>query len=101
LERLLANEVPSSPAYDAAEALHDPQALHLGLEVEAMHPEMGRFRTVRAPYSFDGDADRQVAPPPVLDEHGTEIRSELERRRGEAASVRQRAGGVGRAPAPQ
>ncbi|MBO6717974.1 MAG: CoA transferase [Rhizobiaceae bacterium] len=78
-ERLLANEVPHSPAYDSNEALEDPQARHLGIKVSARHPEMGEFTTVRAPYNFDGSPDSEVLPPPTLDEHGAEIRAELER----------------------
>jgi crotonobetainyl-CoA:carnitine CoA-transferase CaiB-like acyl-CoA transferase len=77
---LLENEVPHSPAYDSNEALEDPQAVHLGIAVEAQHPQMGAFRTVRAPYAFDGAADGDVLPPPVLDEHGAEIRAEIESR---------------------
>jgi crotonobetainyl-CoA:carnitine CoA-transferase CaiB-like acyl-CoA transferase len=79
-ERLLANEVPHSPAYDSNEALDDPQAQHLNIAVSAQHPEMGNFTTVRPPYSFDGEADLDVLPPPVLDEHGTEIRAAVKKR---------------------
>jgi len=78
-ERLLAKEVPHSPAYDSDEALEDPQAVHLNIKVEAVHPTMGPFATVRAPYSFDGEADLDVLPPPTLDEHGAQIRNELSR----------------------
>jgi crotonobetainyl-CoA:carnitine CoA-transferase CaiB-like acyl-CoA transferase len=74
---LEAAEVPYSPAYDSDEALEDPQAKHLGIKVSADHPVIGTFTTVRAPYSFDGAADRSVRPPPLLDEHGAEIRAEL------------------------
>ncbi|MBL4732559.1 MAG: CoA transferase [Rhizobiaceae bacterium] len=74
---LLENEVPHSPAYDSDEALEDPQAKHLQIAVEATHPEMGQFKTVRSPFSFDGTAELEVIPPPVLDEHGDEIRAEL------------------------
>ncbi|MEJ8572019.1 CoA transferase [Microbaculum marinum] len=75
--RLLENEVPHSPAYDSNEALEDPQARHLQIEVAAEHPEMGEFRTVRPPYSFDGRPDLDVIAPPTLDEHGPAIRAEL------------------------
>jgi crotonobetainyl-CoA:carnitine CoA-transferase CaiB-like acyl-CoA transferase len=75
--RLLAAEVPHAPAYDADEALEDPQALHLQLKVTAEHPTMGTFTTVRPPYVFDGERDLEVIPPPVLDEQGAEIRAEL------------------------
>jgi crotonobetainyl-CoA:carnitine CoA-transferase CaiB-like acyl-CoA transferase len=72
-----AHEVPFSPAYDANEALEDPQAQHLQIKVSAEHPTMGTFTTVRAPYNFDGQPELDVVPPPVLDEHGAEIRAEL------------------------
>ncbi len=74
-------EVPYSPAYDSDEALEDPQARHLGIKVSADHAEMGTFTTVRPPYSFDGTADTQVLPPPMLDEHGAQIRDELRRKK--------------------
>jgi crotonobetainyl-CoA:carnitine CoA-transferase CaiB-like acyl-CoA transferase len=78
---LLERGVPHSPAYDSDEALDDPQARHLKIQVEAEHPEMGLFRTVRTPLSFDGEPDLDVMPPPTLDEHGAEIREELRRRK--------------------
>ena len=79
--RLLAAEVPHSPAYDSNEALDDPQAQHLHIKVSVPHGEMGEFTTVRPPYSFDGEPELDVLPPPVLDEHGAEIREELRRKR--------------------
>ncbi|MGD1876819.1 MAG: CaiB/BaiF CoA transferase family protein [Kiloniellaceae bacterium] len=80
-EKLLAAEVPHSPAYDSNEALEDPQAKHLHIAVHAQHPQMGEFTTVRSPYSFDGKPEFEVVPPPTLDEHGAEIRAELARRK--------------------
>ncbi len=79
--KLLALEVPHAPAYDSNEALEDPQALHLQLAVETSHPEMGDSKTVRPPYSFDGEAELHVTPPPTLDQHGAELRAELEARK--------------------
>jgi crotonobetainyl-CoA:carnitine CoA-transferase CaiB-like acyl-CoA transferase len=78
---LLAHEVPHSPAYDSDEALEDPQAQHLRIKVSAPSSELGTFTTVRPPYNFDGEPELSVAPPPVLDEHGEEIRAELRRRK--------------------
>lgn len=69
--------VPHSPAYDSDEALDDPQAVHLKIAIESEHPEMGKFRTVRSPFSFDGKPTLEVTPPPTLNEHGDEIRQEL------------------------
>ena len=81
VERLLEAGVPHSPAYDSDEALQDPQAKHLRIEVSAKGGPKGEFRTVRAPYNFDGEPDLDVRPPPTLDEHGDEIRAELARRK--------------------
>jgi crotonobetainyl-CoA:carnitine CoA-transferase CaiB-like acyl-CoA transferase len=80
-ERLLAAEVPHSPAYEADEALEDPQAKYLQLAVPTDHPEMGKSTTVRAPYNFDGAPELDVTPPPTLDQHGEEIRAELQRKK--------------------
>ncbi len=75
------HEVPYSPAYDSDEALEDPQARHLNIKVSAPSSELGTFTTVRPPYNFDGVPELDVLPPPVLDEHGAEIRAELARRK--------------------
>lgn len=80
-EKLLALEVPHSSAYDSDEALEDPQAKHLQLAVKTVHPEMGESTTVRAPYSFDGQPELDVVPPPTLDQHGAEIRAEIKARK--------------------
>ncbi|WP_417670357.1 CaiB/BaiF CoA transferase family protein [Roseibium sp.] len=79
--KLLECEVPHSPAYDSNEALEDPQARHLGIGVKTAHPEKGETTTVRAPYSFDGEPDVEISPPPTLDQHGDEIRAELARKK--------------------
>ncbi|ETX13451.1 L-carnitine dehydratase [Roseivivax halodurans JCM 10272] len=78
---LLEHEVPHAPAYDASEALEDPQAQHLNIKVTAPSSELGTFTTVRPPYNFDGAAQTDVLAPPTLDEHGEEIREELRKRR--------------------
>jgi len=75
--RLEANDVPHAPMYDASEALEDPQAKHLELLVETSHPEMGRFRTVRPPVSFDGERTTEVLAPPTLGEHNAEVLTPL------------------------
>jgi crotonobetainyl-CoA:carnitine CoA-transferase CaiB-like acyl-CoA transferase len=76
---LMAHEVPNSPAYDSDEALEDPQARHLQLKVSAPHPVAGEFTTIRAPWNFDGAPELRVTAPPVLNQHGDEIRAELAR----------------------
>jgi crotonobetainyl-CoA:carnitine CoA-transferase CaiB-like acyl-CoA transferase len=67
-------EVPHAPVYDSTEALEDRQAKHLGIAVEAEHPTMGRFRTVRFPVNFDGQRLSEVSAPPTLGEHSEQVR---------------------------
>lgn len=76
-DALEAAGVPYSPAYDSNEALEDPQAKHLGIKLTVPGVVAETFTTVRAPYSFDGEAERDVLPPPLLDAHGDQIRQEL------------------------
>ncbi len=64
--RLEAEDVPHAPMYDTQEAMQDPQALHLQLEVSAAHPEGGAWRTIRSPVSFDGQRALEVTAPPLL-----------------------------------
>ncbi|HET8746126.1 MAG TPA: CaiB/BaiF CoA-transferase family protein [Ramlibacter sp.] len=71
--RLEANDVPHAPMYTTAEVPDDPQARHLQLFVEAEHPVVGSFRTVRSPVSFDGERPLEVTPPPLLGEHNEEL----------------------------
>jgi crotonobetainyl-CoA:carnitine CoA-transferase CaiB-like acyl-CoA transferase len=63
-EALLANEVPHSPAYDADEALEDPQAVHLQLKVSAPSTELGTYTTVRRPTVSTGSRTSCVSRPP-------------------------------------
>lgn len=75
--RLTEADVPHAPMYDTAEALQDPQARHLQLEIEGTHPTLGPWRTVRSPVSFDGQRACDVTPPPLLGEHNSQIRAAL------------------------
>ena len=63
--RLRDHGVPSSPVYASDEVLATDQIRHLGVEIETEGP-MGRFRTIRSPVSFDGEAAREVTAPPLL-----------------------------------
>jgi crotonobetainyl-CoA:carnitine CoA-transferase CaiB-like acyl-CoA transferase len=87
--RLEVNDVPHAPMYDASEALEDPQAKHLELLVEAEHPVMGQFRTVRSPVTFDGERAKDIVAPPTLGEHNDEILSGLRERLGQRAGSAQ------------
>jgi len=73
LERLRVLEVPHSAVYSTPEVLATGQVRHLEMEVAAEHPQMGTFRTIRSPVSFDGERPLEVLPPPVLGEHDEEV----------------------------
>lgn len=76
-DRLAAEDVPHAPIYDTSEALQDPQAKHMQLEIQGTHPTLGAWKTVRSPVSFDGQRPLEVVPPPLLGEHSVEIRASL------------------------
>lgn len=72
--RLEARDVPHAPMYTTEEVPEDPQSKHLQLFVQTEHPQIGTFRTVRSPVSFDGERALEVTAPPLLGEHNEELR---------------------------
>lgn len=72
--RLEARDVPHAPMYTTEEVPQDPQAQHLQLFVQTEHPQIGTFRTVRSPVSFDGERALEVTAPPLLGEHNEALR---------------------------
>lgn len=74
LRRLQEQDVPHAPMYATDEVPEDAQAKHLQLFVETEHPQIGKFRTVRSPVSFDGERALKVTAPPLLGEHDDELR---------------------------
>jgi crotonobetainyl-CoA:carnitine CoA-transferase CaiB-like acyl-CoA transferase len=76
--RLEALDVPYAPVYATDEVPEDPQAKHLQLFVDAVHPahpQGSRWRTVRSPVSFDGERPLEVTAPPLLGDHNEVLRS--------------------------
>jgi crotonobetainyl-CoA:carnitine CoA-transferase CaiB-like acyl-CoA transferase len=78
--RLESEDVPHAPMYDTREAMQDPQARHLQLEVSAPHPEGGEWRTIRSPVSFDGERPLEVTAPPLLGADNDAIVEPIRRR---------------------
>ncbi|WP_053158106.1 CaiB/BaiF CoA-transferase family protein [Pseudomonas sp. Pf153] len=68
-------DVPYAPMYDSSEALQDPQAKHLQLQISTKHPEKGEWLTVRSPVSYDGQRSLDVTAPPLLGEFNNELRA--------------------------
>lgn len=82
-ERLEAEDVPHAPMYDTREAMQDPQARHLQLEVSTDHPEGGIWRTIRSPVSFDGERALEVTAPPTLGADNAAILGPIRERLGQ------------------
>lgn len=76
--RLEQEDVPHAPMYDTSEALQDPQARHLQLEISAPLPDGSLWRTVRSPVSFDRQRPLAVTPPPQLGEYDEQLRAHLD-----------------------
>jgi crotonobetainyl-CoA:carnitine CoA-transferase CaiB-like acyl-CoA transferase len=75
--RLEQEDVPHAPMYDTSEALQDPQAQHLQLEISAVQPDGSLWRTVRSPLSFDHERPLSVTPPPQLGEYDAALREKM------------------------
>lgn len=71
------HSVPAGEVKSLDQVFSDPQALSQGAVVEAEHPELGPIRMPGAPWRFDRAHAPAPKPPPMLDEHGDEIRSWL------------------------
>lgn len=76
-DRLLELEVPHSQVREPQDVLDSEQGKHLQLCIETEHAEMGAFRTIRSPISFDGERSLDVVAPPTLGEHNEEIFANL------------------------
>lgn len=87
-EQMTRLEVPHSPVYASNEVLETPQAKHLQLEVQAEHPVMGTFRTIRSPVSFDGERPLVVSAPPTLGEHDAEVKAQCGKRQAASKAAR-------------
>lgn len=74
LARLIEADVPCAPVHDLDEALQDPQARHLQLQINTQHAQMGRVETIRPALRFDGFTQTQFVAPPTLGEHNQQIR---------------------------
>jgi crotonobetainyl-CoA:carnitine CoA-transferase CaiB-like acyl-CoA transferase len=85
--RLEAEDVPHAPMYDTREAMEDPQARHLQLQVSAPHPEGGEWHTIRSPVSFDGERPLEVSAPPMLGADNAAIVTPIRKRLGQPATA--------------
>jgi crotonobetainyl-CoA:carnitine CoA-transferase CaiB-like acyl-CoA transferase len=76
-ERLEAERVPFAMIMSPAELPEDPQAIAMGLFVEADHHVVGRTRMPRHPAQFGATPATLTGGSPALGEHTDEILGEL------------------------
>ncbi|MGR3198420.1 MAG: CaiB/BaiF CoA transferase family protein [Paracoccus sp. (in: a-proteobacteria)] len=77
---LSAAGVPASELASARDAWRSDQARARGLASDVVHPLLGQFSVPEQPVHFSGSPRGRRRAAPALNEHGAEIRAELETR---------------------
>jgi crotonobetainyl-CoA:carnitine CoA-transferase CaiB-like acyl-CoA transferase len=77
IEALLEAGVPAAPIYDYAQGLASDHVKARQMVMEIPHPIEGTFKSLGFPMKMRGTPQTVRYPPPLLGEHGAEIRREL------------------------
>jgi crotonobetainyl-CoA:carnitine CoA-transferase CaiB-like acyl-CoA transferase len=77
MEILSAAGFPAMPACDLGDVFADPHLSATDFFQVRDHPTEGQFREMRPPIRFSVDRDRVLGFAPGLDQHGADIRTEL------------------------
>jgi len=77
VEALLEAGVPATEILDYAEAVVSEQAVAREMVQMVPHPAEGEFKALGFPVKLSGTPQQIRMPPPLLDEHGEELRREL------------------------
>jgi crotonobetainyl-CoA:carnitine CoA-transferase CaiB-like acyl-CoA transferase len=77
VETLLEAGVPAAPILDYGEAVVSEQAVAREMVKMIPHPVEGEFRALGFPVKMSATPQEIRLPPPLLNEHGSEIRQEL------------------------
>lgn len=81
VERFLAAGVPAGPINDYARSLASDHVAAREMVIDIAHPVEGTFKALGFPVKLSGTPQIVRHPPPLLDEHGAQIRAELAARR--------------------
>ena len=68
----------AAPILDYGEAVASEQAVARNMVQEIAHPVEGSFKALGFPVKMSGTPQEVRFPPPLINEHGDEIRRELE-----------------------
>jgi crotonobetainyl-CoA:carnitine CoA-transferase CaiB-like acyl-CoA transferase len=77
VEKLLAAGVPAGPIYDYEQSLASEHVKACEMVQQIAHPVEGHFSALGFPVKLAATPQQVRYPPPLLDEHGAEIRREL------------------------
>jgi crotonobetainyl-CoA:carnitine CoA-transferase CaiB-like acyl-CoA transferase len=77
VDALLAAGVPAAPIYNYEQALASDHVAAREMVMNVSHPVEGSFRALGFPVKMRGTPQQVRHPPPLLDQHGLEIRREL------------------------
>lgn len=77
VEALLAAGVPAGPIYNYEQALASDHIAAREMVLNVPHPVEGSFRALGFPVKMRGTPQQVRHAPPLLDQHGAEIREEL------------------------
>jgi crotonobetainyl-CoA:carnitine CoA-transferase CaiB-like acyl-CoA transferase len=77
IDALLEAGVPAAPILDYGEAVVSEQAVAREMVQMIPHPVEGEFRALGFPVKLSATPQQMRLPPPLLDQHGGEIREEL------------------------
>ena len=94
LARLQAIGVKCAPSKYMHDVHEDPQALHLGLTVDAVSPDAGPVKQMGLPFRFSRTPGKIWGPSPALGQHTDQVLAELGFSSGEIAELRE-GGAVG------
>ncbi|WP_334161821.1 CaiB/BaiF CoA transferase family protein [Phenylobacterium sp.] len=77
VEAMLAGGVPAGQIYDYEQALASEHVKARNMVMDIAHPVEGTFKSLGFPVKLTGTPQEVRHPPPLLGEHGAEIRKEL------------------------
>lgn len=74
-------QLPAQAVRDLAEVIDDPHLNAVGFFTRRQHPSEGTYFEQAQPVRFGSGGNAEARMPPLLDEHGAEIRAEVAARR--------------------
>jgi crotonobetainyl-CoA:carnitine CoA-transferase CaiB-like acyl-CoA transferase len=80
IDALLGAGVPAAPILDYEQAMASEQAIARNMVMDVPHPIEGTFKSLGFPVKMMGTPQEVRLPPPLINEHGDEIRRELRER---------------------